>query len=40
MLEQHPGVREAAVVGVPDQRWGEVVKAVIVPADPDRPPDP
>jgi acyl-CoA synthetase (AMP-forming)/AMP-acid ligase II len=38
VLEQHAGVREAAVVGVPDRRWGEVVRAVIVPADPDAPP--
>ena len=29
-LASHPGVREAAVVGVPDRRWGEVVKAVVV----------
>jgi acyl-CoA synthetase (AMP-forming)/AMP-acid ligase II len=40
LLEQHSGVREAAVVGVPDRRWGEVVRAVIVPADPLAPPDP
>ena len=26
----HPGVREVAVVGMPDRRWGEIVKAVIV----------
>jgi acyl-CoA synthetase (AMP-forming)/AMP-acid ligase II len=38
VLEEHPGVREAAVVGVPDQRWGEVVKAVIVAVDPIDPP--
>jgi acyl-CoA synthetase (AMP-forming)/AMP-acid ligase II len=25
----HPNVREAAVVGVPDERWGEVVQAVV-----------
>ena len=40
VLEQHPGVSEAAVIGVPDQRWGELVKAVIVPADHANPPDP
>jgi acyl-CoA synthetase (AMP-forming)/AMP-acid ligase II len=40
VLEDHAGVREAAVVGVPDRRWGECVKAVVVPADPAAPPDP
>ncbi|MGH9262643.1 MAG: class I adenylate-forming enzyme family protein, partial [Acidimicrobiales bacterium] len=39
VLEQHPGVQEAAVIGVPDRRWGEVVRAVIVPADPALLPD-
>jgi acyl-CoA synthetase (AMP-forming)/AMP-acid ligase II len=37
-LAGHPGVREAAAVGVPDRRYGEVVKAVVVPADPEVPP--
>jgi O-succinylbenzoic acid--CoA ligase len=32
------GVREAAVVGVPDPVWGERVTAVVVPADPAAPP--
>jgi O-succinylbenzoic acid--CoA ligase len=32
------GVREAVVVGRPDQEWGEAVTAVIVPADPSAPP--
>jgi len=32
------GVREAAVVGQPDPEWGELVTAVVVPADPSAPP--
>jgi acyl-coenzyme A synthetase/AMP-(fatty) acid ligase len=38
VLGSHPGVREAAVVGIPDRRYGEVVRAVVVPADPAAPP--
>jgi O-succinylbenzoic acid--CoA ligase len=33
-----PGVREALVVGRPDPEWGEVVTAIVVPADPAAPP--
>jgi len=31
-----PGVADAAIVGVPDPEWGDVVVALIVPADPAR----
>ncbi|MEN3540825.1 long-chain fatty acid--CoA ligase [Microbispora sp. ZYX-F-249] len=31
VLFEHPAVAEAAVVGVPDERWGEVGRAFVVP---------
>ncbi|MFF5257914.1 FadD3 family acyl-CoA ligase [Actinomadura viridis] len=34
MLLEHPGVREAAVIGVPDERLGQVGMAFIVPLPP------
>ena len=32
-LYRHPAVLEAAVFGIPDERWGEAVHAVVVPRD-------
>jgi acyl-CoA synthetase (AMP-forming)/AMP-acid ligase II len=34
VLAEHPGIADAAVVGLPDDRWGELIVAYVVAADP------
>lgn len=31
VIRLHPGVMEVAVIGIPDNLWGEVVKAIVIP---------
>jgi O-succinylbenzoic acid--CoA ligase len=37
-LEGVPGLRAACVFGIPDERWGQIVAAGLVPTDPGAPP--
>lgn len=38
LLFEHPQVSQIAVVGLQDEKWGEIVAAVILPEKPDAPP--
>ena len=38
VLFDHAAVGQIAVVGVPDDKWGEIVAAVVMPKDPGNPP--
>lgn len=37
VLAKHPGVRMCAVIGLPDEKWGERVVALIMPSDGQQP---
>ncbi len=38
LLMEHPGIREAAVIGQPSERWGESPFVILVPASAEDPP--
>jgi long-chain acyl-CoA synthetase len=38
VLFEHPGIKEAGVIGIPDDFSGQVVKAFVVPRDPSKKP--
>ncbi|HSS10681.1 MAG TPA: AMP-binding protein, partial [Acidimicrobiales bacterium] len=40
VINEHPGVADVAVIGVPNADMGEEVKALVVPVNPDDPPAP
>ncbi|HEX4110247.1 MAG TPA: AMP-binding protein [Solirubrobacteraceae bacterium] len=40
VIFDHPRVAQVSVLGIPDEKWGELVGAVVIATDPDDPPSP
>jgi acyl-CoA synthetase (AMP-forming)/AMP-acid ligase II len=40
VILEHPEVVQVSVVGIPDEKYGEIVAAVVIPRDPAAPPPP
>ncbi len=40
VLFEHPAVDQVSVIGIPDEKWGEIVAAIVLPLDRAHPPDP
>ena len=40
LLSEHPGVANAVIIGVPDEKWGEQVAAIIQPVSSEESPSP
>jgi acyl-CoA synthetase (AMP-forming)/AMP-acid ligase II len=39
LIGSHPKVLDVAIIGLPDEIWGEAVTAFVIPKDPNDPPD-